>query len=370
MLEIASTDRLLIFAPHPDDESLATGGLLQRAFSAGAAVRVIFVTSGDNNRWPQHFLERRWSIRPEHRARWAVRRQAEALAAIISLGGNERHIHHLHLPDGGLTRILMHGGEKIIAQFAAEIAHWQPTLLAMPSAEDTHPDHSAVNILLRAALARLTPRPLRRIEYIVHSPRIGTKAPAHAISLKREEVEGKLRAILCHETQMALSRRRFTAYATPREMFYVPCPASCLAADHPIHIATVDRGALLLVIRSRAAASPGASILVAFQSPGDGAMRWSLPVSARPGCVYLQDETTGELLRRATVRRGRTGIEVRIPFAGHDPVGGLFIKWRRPGLFFEPAGWREVPTAGTAFPVALPAARQELFTRDPLRAAS
>ncbi len=370
MLEIASTDRILIFAPHPDDESLATGGLLQRAFTAGASVRVILVTSGDNNPWPQHFVEKRWHIRTEDRARWAIRRQGEALAAIKTLGGSERNIQHLHLPDAGMTRILMHGGEKIIAQFAAEIARWQPTMLVMPSAEDTHPDHSAVNILLRAALARINPGPQRRLEYIVHSPSIETKAPAHALSLKREEIDGKLRAILCHETQMALSRRRFTGYATAREMFYIPCPASSLSADHPIHIATVDRGALLLVVRSHAAAAPGANILIAFQSPSEGAMRWSLPLSTRPRSVHLHDETTGELLRRATIRRGRTGVEVRIPFAGQDPVGGLFIKWRRFGLFFDPAGWREVPTTGTAFPVMLPAPRQESRTRDPLRAAS
>jgi len=35
-------DRILIIAPHPDDEVLACGGLIQQAVAVGADVRVIF----------------------------------------------------------------------------------------------------------------------------------------------------------------------------------------------------------------------------------------------------------------------------------------------------------------------------------------
>src|SRR6185437_13706739 len=34
--------RLMVLAPHPDDESLAAGGLIQRALECGAAVSVVF----------------------------------------------------------------------------------------------------------------------------------------------------------------------------------------------------------------------------------------------------------------------------------------------------------------------------------------
>ncbi|MDN5925258.1 MAG: PIG-L family deacetylase, partial [Xanthomonadales bacterium] len=39
----------MVIAPHPDDESLATGGLLQQALAGTAAVKVVLVTDGDNN---------------------------------------------------------------------------------------------------------------------------------------------------------------------------------------------------------------------------------------------------------------------------------------------------------------------------------
>lgn len=40
-------ERLLVVAPHPDDETLAAGGLIQRVLMRGGAVRVVLVTAGD-----------------------------------------------------------------------------------------------------------------------------------------------------------------------------------------------------------------------------------------------------------------------------------------------------------------------------------
>ena len=50
-LPSSAQDRLLVVAPHPDDETIAAGGLIQSALHAGAAVRVLFATDGDNNPW-------------------------------------------------------------------------------------------------------------------------------------------------------------------------------------------------------------------------------------------------------------------------------------------------------------------------------
>ena len=70
--------RILILAPHPDDECLGTGGLIQQALAKGAKVKVIFITNGDNNPWPQRYLEKIWFIVVEERARWGQRRKIEA----------------------------------------------------------------------------------------------------------------------------------------------------------------------------------------------------------------------------------------------------------------------------------------------------
>ena len=57
-----SKSRLMMFAPHPDDESLACSVPLQQAVGAGAAIRVVYVTDGDDNPWPQRVLERKWRL--------------------------------------------------------------------------------------------------------------------------------------------------------------------------------------------------------------------------------------------------------------------------------------------------------------------
>ena len=114
MIPLTADDRVLMIAPHPDDESLATGGLIQRAVAAGAQVRVLFLTSGENNPWPQRFLERRCRISLEDRAQWGKRRRQEALAALAVLGTEEKSARFLNLPDQGITRLLMQGDPNFL----------------------------------------------------------------------------------------------------------------------------------------------------------------------------------------------------------------------------------------------------------------
>ena len=46
-MSFSPATRLLVVAPHPDDETLGAGGLIQRVRHAGGAVKVVFMTSGD-----------------------------------------------------------------------------------------------------------------------------------------------------------------------------------------------------------------------------------------------------------------------------------------------------------------------------------
>ena len=93
-MQIDASSRILIFAPHPDDEALATAGVLQRAAASGATLRIVFATNGENNPWPHRVLERRWKIKPADRLRWAARRVDEALLGRVaaSMGEPDRAI--------------------------------------------------------------------------------------------------------------------------------------------------------------------------------------------------------------------------------------------------------------------------------------
>ena len=79
-------NRTLVIAPHPDDESIAAGGLLQRAIAAGGEVRVIFVTDGDNNPWPLRYLKKKVRINDADRAEWGALRREESRRALAALG--------------------------------------------------------------------------------------------------------------------------------------------------------------------------------------------------------------------------------------------------------------------------------------------
>ncbi len=44
-----NADRVLILAPHPDDEDIGCAGVIQRALKSGAKVKIMYLTNGDHN---------------------------------------------------------------------------------------------------------------------------------------------------------------------------------------------------------------------------------------------------------------------------------------------------------------------------------
>src|SRR5262249_47214467 len=139
-----SDSRLMMFAPHPDDESLACGIILQRAVRAGAAVRVVYATDGDDNPWPQRLLERKWRLNAADRKRWGKLRRTEALAALRVLGLRPSSARFLALPDQKLTRLLTHDCKPALARFATIITEGCRTDILGASHAATHDDRYAL----------------------------------------------------------------------------------------------------------------------------------------------------------------------------------------------------------------------------------
>ena len=217
-LELSPATRLMILAPHPDDESLGTGGLIQQAISAGSAIRVVFVTDGDNNPWPQRYQERRWSIGLEGRQRWGAKRRAEATCALTVLGAGAEQAVHLGLHDTEVRPLWNRRDPATLAIFTGLLEKWRPTMLVLPSPRDRHPDHQGTWAFMAEARRRLewkTPR----ISYLIHRPWFGPVPQAIRLQLSPAQQDAKRRAIECHQTQMLLSRGRFTSFAKPEELF-------------------------------------------------------------------------------------------------------------------------------------------------------
>lgn len=226
-----SNDRLLVFAPHPDDESLGCGGLIHRAMRAGSSVNVVFVTDGDANPWPQRLAERRWLLDKDARLRWSERRAAEAQLALAALEAGTARTESLHWPDQGLTSRLLDKPMASVGRMRRILADSQPTLIAMPSFRDSHPDHSALALMLMAAY-RGERCPARVLNYWLHGlPRVRDKA-CRGLTLTPQELNAKHAAALSHRSQGLFGTSRLLRFVASTEAFVQPPAALPLACAH------------------------------------------------------------------------------------------------------------------------------------------
>ena len=265
--------RLLVVAPHPDDESLGAGGLIQRALAGGGRVHVLFLTSGDG--YPEAV-----ALATGHRQPTAVDyrgfgelRRAEALVALEHYHILPLSVTFLGFPDGGLAEIWRRGphvpayespytredrppypeafdssaryvSRELIREIAHLVALADPDWIALPTPLDTHPDHCASFTFVLAALRSLSAEPGgeskvpdRLLTYLVHAapwppppsvpgplpepPAIFAPARWYSLALEPDEVAAKLAALESHHTQAAIMDRLFRALARPNELFGV-----------------------------------------------------------------------------------------------------------------------------------------------------
>jgi LmbE family N-acetylglucosaminyl deacetylase len=356
-----SKSRLMMFAPHPDDESLACSVLLQQAVGAGAAIRVVYVTDGDDNPWPQRVLERKWRLNASDRKRWAKLRRAEALAALHVLGVNALAARFLALPDQKLTTILMRDCRPGLRLFAAIISDWAPTDLLVPSVFDTHPDHNALGVMIRLVLGEsLSVEPAMSVwAYAVHGKSRAFFERSQSIRQSDIETAVKLRAIGCHKTQLKLSRKRFLGYAGRPERFLKLNAFEKIITDGSI--SSISREGESLRVKFRLppkllhAAEPALFVLGHNKSGVLRCAGMQIPVrSPRP---ELLDCGNLERLAIAQYHGGAFAGELAIPIDMFSHAHALFVKLQGRSCFFDEAGWLEVPSAR---PVQVKAPKREV----------
>jgi len=197
--------RVLFFSPHPDDESLAAGGLIYRLVRAGDAVRVVFMTNGDGYPWAaQEDFHLKKPTDADYLALGELR-QREALAAAQRLGLAKRHVSFLGFPDGGLAELwrahwsrthpytspytkedsppyagavdpdVDYDGQDLTSVIARLLRDFRPTVVIMPHPYDTHLDHAHTSYFVTEAVEalearRVLPKDLLILTYLVHDP--------------------------------------------------------------------------------------------------------------------------------------------------------------------------------------------------------
>ncbi|KQX99797.1 GlcNAc-PI de-N-acetylase [Rhodanobacter sp. Root480] len=218
LTNFSARTRLLIVAPHPDDETIANGLLIQQVRAAGGEVGIVLLTDGDNNPWPQRWVERRLYIGAGERRRWGARRRAELLQAMQRLGVPATALQQLHWPDLGVTSRLLSTHQAAVAALTTTITTFRPDIVVAPALGDRHPDHGSAHVLARLALTQMPSAPAL-LTYMVHGPQSG--APTLRLEGAPAEQAAKRFALSAHHSQLVLSGGRVQRLSGRAEQFFV-----------------------------------------------------------------------------------------------------------------------------------------------------
>ncbi|WP_266158420.1 PIG-L deacetylase family protein [Dyella silvatica] len=217
-LSLSPQTRLLVIAPHPDDETIGAGGLIQQVREAGGEVRILLLTDGDNNPWPQRWLERRLWIGAAERERWGRRRRQEVVQALRTLDVPAAALHAFGWPDMGITASLRQDFARTVAAMAQQIHRYRPNMMTLPALGDRHPDHGAAHVLVRLALAESGQASNLLIYWVHGGPAEHPGERIHVdVTVKQRSV--KLAAVAEHHSQMALSATRMRQWAGGEEWY-------------------------------------------------------------------------------------------------------------------------------------------------------
>jgi LmbE family N-acetylglucosaminyl deacetylase len=267
-LTLKDDDRILVLAPHPDDEVLAAGGLVQQAIAKGLPVKVVFLTNGDNNEFAFLFFSKAFTL-DAHSAVYAGQTRAfEALRAGRELGLEGSEETFLGYPDFGTLEMWKnrwgdaeafrsmfseqnqvpywfahtpgapYNGESVLSDLSEVLADFKPTKVFVSHPADTNPDHVAYDLFLRTALWDLKdtvkadvysylthygqwPQPRGLLFDAPHEPpaKLDEAGRWVVLPLEPDQVKKKLDAIKRHKTQYGASKAYLDSYMRANELF-------------------------------------------------------------------------------------------------------------------------------------------------------
>lgn len=285
LLELRRDERILVIAPHSDDEALACGGLIWQATAQGHRVDVALVTNGDGFPLATGQIVRRAKGYSERLVQLGFLRQRETLAGCAVLGVPEERVHFLGYPDRGIHRMWSqhweadhplrspytaathspypnslrssapHAGESLVGDLMHLFNTLRPTMVLGPHPNDVHIDHWSVHNAVRYALALHsleTGQSPRYLGYLVHRGNWPAPKGVHLTKplippgsmlgdgwhwlwypLAPEATQQKHQAILAYESQVNLLRRYMLSFPRVNEL-YAPFEPSIIPSVHNV----------------------------------------------------------------------------------------------------------------------------------------
>ncbi|MBF0532510.1 MAG: PIG-L family deacetylase [Candidatus Omnitrophica bacterium] len=268
-LTFAKDDRIMILAPHPDDEAIGCAGVIQQAVALGLPVKIVFLTYGDNNQWAFMVYRKHPVLMPKAVLKMGEVRHTEALEAARVLGVDKSQLIFLGYPDFGAlsiwyarwgedrppARSLMtdarevpypdayrpgapYRGEEILKDLRAIIKDFRPTKIFVSHPGDHNPDHRALYLFARVAVWDSRPAVNAEIyPYLIHYAKWPLPRGRHfdkdlippkafqeeiawrSLTLSDGQVEKKLAALKNHQSQYRSSKSYLLTFVRPNELF-------------------------------------------------------------------------------------------------------------------------------------------------------
>jgi len=175
--DLTGAGRVLVLAPHPDDETLGCGGSLVKHASAGDRVNIVVVTKGE------------WGEKDP--VSYAQARKKECLRATRELGISEESLEFWELTDRGVST------NQILPRLVEKLKDFRPALIYAPSPWEIHPDHKVTAEAL-----------LKAIKSSKASPRVAFFEISHPLRVNvlvdiTPAIEKKIKAIERYASQTA-----------------------------------------------------------------------------------------------------------------------------------------------------------------------
>jgi len=278
-LNVARGIRLIVFSPHPDDETLGAGGLIQRVVQNEGTVRVVFMTNGDGYKEAIRNRVHSVSVSPRDFVEYGKLRQEESDHALCELGLTPQDGIFLGFPDDGIddlwsrywsslnpytsphtladgppyeqafNRQVKYAGMDLEGAIVWILKEFVPDWIVIPDPRDQHPDHACTSVFVLDALRRLDqsgelsfhqscvftylvhyvgyPTSQRWLRTI-HKAGIGgslasvdvlSATPWLALTLTGEELRRKRCALAAHQSQFEILGGFFEQYVRSTEVF-------------------------------------------------------------------------------------------------------------------------------------------------------
>ena len=183
----ADYTRLVVVAPHPDDEILACGGLLAQCAQMNFPVIVIAVTDGEAS----HGMTDQSS-----RSRLGQQRAHEQCEGLTQLDIDPGCVVRLEIPDGGaalhvtqifnLLKVLLQPGDIVITTWCL----------------DGHPDHESTAQAVLSTSCKLIQAPVWMWHWAQPGDPLIPWSDLVAVELDDTAVAAKLKALARHHTQL------------------------------------------------------------------------------------------------------------------------------------------------------------------------